>query len=924
MKKYIFFLTILFNGCLLLGQSDISITLLQVENKSNPSGIVNQHPAFSWQLNSSSRNVLQTAYRILVSDNLIQLNNGVGNIWDSKNVNSSQSIQVLFAGKTLEPGKVYYWKVMVWTQDGRASGWSTPATWQMGLMSSSDWGKAEWIGIEDLPESMKVVPGIPGNGDNLGNKALTRPIIPMLRKNFNLKNEVAAATLFISGLGFYEAYINGSKVGDALLTPGWTDYDKSVLYNTYNVTSMVTKGENALGAIVGNGFYNINRERYRKLVIAYGDPKLLCKLHIEYTNGTSEDVVSGTDWKTAPSPITYTSIYSGEDYDARLEKMGWATPGYNDASWENAIIVTAPKGIVKSETDYPVTIKKSLDVKKVYYLADGKYLYDFGQNASAIVELKVKGKKGQVVRLVPAELINEKKEANQTATGRWYYYTYTLKGNGVETWRPRFSYYGFRYVQVEGATPDTAKNKEDFAQLIDLKMLHNSNSSPVNGSFECSNKLFNKTVSLINWAIQSNMQGVLTDCPHREKLGWLEQTFLMGASINYNFDIYNLYRKIVMDMTDAQTSEGLIPDIAPEYIHFDGGFRDSPEWGSASIILPYQIYKFYGDSRVMEQAWPMMVKYVEYLSSKAKDNILSYGLGDWYDLGPQRPGVAQLTPLEVTATSIYYYDLKLLSEMAGILHKKSEVARFSRWADNVKNAFNSKFFNPATCVYSTGSQTAMAMPLCFGMAAPQYTAKIVSNLVDSISAKNKALTAGDIGFHYLVEALAANGQSDLLYQMNNRDDVPGYGYQIKKGATALTESWQALEVVSNNHLMLGHLMEWFYNGIGGIKQENNSVAFKNIIIKPSVVGDLTYANSSFNSPYGTIISNWKKEKEAFVIDITIPANTTATVYIPYQAEKKIFEGNLPVNQQKDIKFIKLEGNYAVYKTGSGSYHFEVK
>jgi hypothetical protein len=420
------------------------------------------------------------------------------------------------------------------------------------------------------------------------------------------------------------------------------------------------------------------------------------------------------------------------------------------------------------------------------------------------------------------------------------------------------------------------------------------------------------------------MQSVLSDCPHREKLGWLEQTFLMGASVNYNYEIYNLYRKIVLDMMDAQTSNGLVPDIAPEYVQFDGGFRDSPEWGSASVILPWLLYKWYGDTKTMEQAWPMMVKYVEYLSETAKNNILYHGLGDWFDYGPKRPGEAQLTPKEVTATSIYYYDLKLLTEMAGLLNKKTDRDRISKWAEEVRTAFNTKFFNTVTGVYSTGSQTAMSMPLCFGIVDPKYRAKVMSNLVDSIKANNKALTAGDIGFHYLVEALTSNGQSQLIYDMNNRDDVPGYGYQLKKGATTLTESWQALENVSNNHLMLGHVMEWFYNGIGGIRQDDSSIAFKNIIIKPSVVGDLTDAQTRFESPYGTISTNWKKSNSSFSLNVFIPCNTSAAVYLPISTGKSVFESSIPVSHTKEIKFIRTDGEYSVYQVGSGNYIFEVK
>jgi hypothetical protein len=566
-------------------------------------------------------------------------------------------------------------------------------------------------------------------------------------------------------------------------------------------------------------------------------------------------------------------------------------------------------------------VKEKISVKDISMPKTGSYLYDFGQNASGIIELKVKGKKGQEVRLIPSELINKQKLANQKASGWPYYFSYTLKGDGVETWRPLFTYYGFRYVQVEGAVPANEK-PGDLPQIVSLEMLHTRNSTPEVGHFECSNDLFNKINSLIVWAIRSNLQSVLTDCPHREKLGWLEQTLLMGGGIHYNYDLYQLYSKQVEDMIEAQTGDGLVPDIAPEYVVFDKGFRDSPEWGSASVVLPWMIYKWYGDISVMQKAWPMMVKYVEYLKSKSKNNIVSHGLGDWFDYGPKEPGPAQLTPMALTATSIYYYDLKLLTEMAGLLGKNDEQQRLAKWSNEVKDSFNKEFFNPKTCVYSTGSQTAMSMPLCFGMVDESLRSKVVANLVDTIKTHNKALTAGDVGFHYLVQALTEGGASQLLFEMNNRDDVPGYGFQLKKGATALTESWPALEEVSNNHLMLGHIMEWFYTGLGGISQSENSTAYKEIVIHPDMVGDITHTKSSYQSPYGLISTEWTKKEGKLSLNVSIPVNTSARIYLPASDIKKVKESGRSIENSKDFQLINSDKNL-ILKVGSGSYKFEL-
>lgn len=925
MKHYFFLLTALLCGITasVYSQTGFRVINLKCNNRTNPVG-VDASPVFSWQITSDKRNLKQASYRIIVSDDSQKLNKNEGNCWDSKKINSGRSIQVIYKGSPLVSDKNYYWKVMVFNTEGKSSGWSETGSFQTGLLKQEDWSNAKWIGYEDMPASLRLVPGVHGNGDKLKDKAVQRPVIPLLRKGFEIKKTVASASLFITGLGQYEAYINGIKTGNSFLTPGWSDYDKTILYNTYDVTCSLRQGQNVLSAVIGNGFYNINRERYRKLVIAYGMPKMICKLKIKYSDGTEEEIVSDAGWKVAVSPITYSGIYGGEDYDARMEQAGWSESGFDDSKWKNVVTVSVPAGKLVPEQDYPVAIKDTIEVKKIYKLSDGKYLYDFGQNASGIVALKVKGEKGESVKLIPAELIKGNREVNQRATGDPYYYTYTLKGNGTEVWQPKFTYYGFRYLQVEGAVPDTAKVIENLPRISEIKMLHNRNSAPQNGSFICSNDLFNRINTLINWAIRSNMQSLITDCPHREKLGWLEQTFLMGNSINYNYDIYQLYKRTILNMIDAQTTEGLVPDIAPEYVPFEAGFRDSPEWGSASVILPWLVYKWYGDISIIEDAWAMMNKYVYYLSGKSKNNILSHGLGDWYDLGPKFPGEAQLTPKEVTATSIYYYDVKILAEMAGILNKKEDKARLAKLAEDIRRAFNDKFFNASACRYSTGSQTAMAMPLCFGMVDPGYRERTASNLISSIIAGNKAVTAGDIGFHYLVEALTDIGASQLLFEMNNRDDVPGYGLQLKKGATTLTESWNALEEVSNNHLMLGHLMEWFYSGVGGIRQKESSVAFKNLLIKPFSVGDITNAKTSYNSPYGTVVTDWKKEGNKFSLHITVPGNSSAEVYLPVKKNQAVKEGNMPVKNVRYIKFMRNEEEYKVYLIGSGEYHFIVE
>jgi alpha-L-rhamnosidase len=517
------------------------------------------------------------------------------------------------------------------------------------------------------------------------------------------------------------------------------------------------------------------------------------------------------------------------------------------------------------------------------------WVYDLGQNASGVPYLEVKGNKGAMVKISPAELLANDGTITTQPIGTPVYFDYTLKGGEAETWQPRFMYYGFRYIQIEGAVPQGEANPTGLPVVMDIQGLHTRSAAERIGEFSCSNELFNKTFHLIDWAIQSNMASVFTDCPHREKLGWLEEAHLVGSSIRYNYDIANLCRKVIGDMKRSQTGEGLIPDIAPEYAVFGGGFRDSPEWGSNSVILPWYMYEWYGDKQILQESYDMMTRYVAYLESKSKNHILSFGLGDWYDIGPKPPGVSQLTPNGVTATAIYYYDLTILTHIARLLGKPGDALKYSSVGNQVKASFNTRFFNKQTKQYATGSQTANAVAVYMNLVEPQDKAAVVDNIVKDIRSRNNSLTAGDIGYRYLLRVLDDAGRSDVINDMNNRDDVPGYGYQLAKGATALTESWQGADNASNNHFMLGHLMEWFYSGLAGIRPAPNSVAFHEIEIRPEPVGDVSWVKASYKSPYGLISSEWKKDNGGFYLKVKIPANTHATIYLPSKASSNIRE-----------------------------------
>jgi alpha-L-rhamnosidase len=925
MKK-IFFLPLIAAFLFLLiscNESDrsFSVTGIKCNSLENPAGTGKQ-PSFSWIIKSTARGQFQKAYRIIVSTDEASIRVGKGDVWDSGKTASGNGAWVTYRGTALQPGTRYYWKVRAWDRNDIPSDWSSQGEFITGLFDRNDWGGARWIGYEEIPDSLLLVPGVHGSGDNLSNKALKRTTVPYFRKEFRLKGGIVSAYAFISGLGQYELYINGERIGDRFLSPGWTDYRKTCLYNVFDVTENLKDGSNTIGAIVGNGFYNINRERYRKLVIAYGAPKLIMKLAVRYGDGSKETIVSDESWNTSPSPITYTSIYGGEDYDARREQDGWDMPGFNDAGWKRVLMIREPEGTLKPESDYPVKVAEVIKVKNIYLKNDSIWTYDFGQNASGIIRIKVKGKEGQEVRLSPGELLDEDSLVTQRATGEPYFFTYILKGETEEVWMPRFSYYGFRYARLHGAVPAGYGNPDDLPVVTDIEFLHTRNSSPETGSFKCSDDLFNSIYTLINWAIRSNLASVATDCPHREKLGWLEQTHLMGNSIKYVYDIHNLYSKVIDDMIEAQLDNGLVPDIAPEYVPFAGGFRDSPEWGSACVILPWDMYEWYGDTTAVRKAYPMMKKYVNYLKDLSRDNILSHGLGDWYDLGPKFPGEAQLTPKSVTATSIYFYDVSLLGKMASLIGETEDAAIYKGLAEDIRRAFNSKFLDPVTKVYSTGSQTAYAMPLFFGMADDSLKDQIAGNLVRSIYENNKALTAGDIGYRYLLRVLEQENQSQLIYEMNSKTDVPGYGYQLARGATSLTESWAALKYVSNNHMMLGHLMEWFYSGLAGIRQVPGSSGYDTIVIRPGLVGNISWAEAACNTVHGEISSYWERKDGFLTLKVCIPAGCSALVYIPRAEAGQVTEGDIPVMDSGDVTLMPPEEGQTVCRILSGTYLFK--
>jgi hypothetical protein len=895
------------------------VTRLRCEYRDNPLAIDMAMPRLSWVMENpkskiqnpksetprdqeaADRGLKQTAYHVLVASSPELLKKDTGDLWNSGKVMSDQSTQVAYAGKPLPARSRCHWKVRVWDQDGKAAAWSEPATWTMGLLTPDDWS-AKWIGAAGKEGADKLPPST----------------TIQLRKEFALNKPVKRAEVYVCGLGFYELRLNGRKVGDHVLDPGWTNYRKSCLYTAYDVTAQVTRGGNALGVMLGNGMYNVPGGRYAKFKGTFGPPKVILQLHVEYADGTTTAVVSDGSWTWAPSPVVFSCMFGGEDYDARMELPGWDKAGYKGDAFQAAAVMDGPGGQLTAQAAPPIKVMREYKPVKTTQPKPGVWVYDFGQNCASMPKLTVQGQAGASVRLTPGELLDGKGLVSQASCGGPAYYTYTLNGKGTETWMPRFFYYGSRYLQVDtsGHPPDAAP------RIIELTSQFVHSSAAGVGSFNCANPLVNRVHDLINAAIKSNLQSVLTDCPHREKLGWLECTHLLAGCLMYNYDVPTFYHKITNDMSEAQLANGMVPDIAPEFTVFDGGFRDSPEWGSGFVIAPWQVYQMYGDRTLLARHYDGMKRYVAYLTSKSKDHIVAHGLGDWYDTSPGGPGESTLTSRGVTATAIYYQNLMILKEAAALLGKPDEARGFEELAAAVKEAFNRKFFNGTKNQYDRNSQTANAMPLVVGLVPEERRAAVLDGLVAQIRAGGNRVTAGDIGFNYLMRALSDGGQGNVLYDMLVRDDGPGYAYQLKMGATSLTEAWDSNPGSSQNHCMLGHIEEWFYRGLGGIACDPAGPGFKKILIKPQIVGDLTEATVAYESPFGRIASQWRRAGDRLTLTATIPNNTTATVHVPAKEAAAVTESGKPAAESAGVRFLRMENGAAVFAIGSGTYRFQ--
>lgn len=797
------------------------------------------------------------------------------------------------------------------------------ANWQSPVFNDSFWTSALVLGGYGISP--------------WGTELTVQAGLPIFRRQFPVSPGLQRALIYICGLGEYDLSANGVKVGNALMAPGWSKYDKTCLYDTLDLTAYLTNGNNAVGVMLGNGMYNVQpTSRYTKFTGSFGPPRVMAQIELFYTNGTSQVIPTDAQWQTTSGPITYSQVYGGEDYDARLLQAGWNQAGFNAAAWPPACITNGPGGNLRGQSYAAPAIVATqiLQPVRTNVISSNTIVYDLGQNAALIPALVAHGPAGATIQITPAELTNSDGTVNRGSVGGGSaYWQYTLAGTGSETWTPRFFYHGCRYLQVSlAAAPG-------FSALPVVDSLSGTviqSATASVGDFSCSNDLFNRIRTLIRWAQRNNLISILTDCPHRERFGWLEQYNLHGPSLRYEFDVGTLFAKTMQDMADSQTSVGLQPSIAPEYAVFSGGFRDSPEWGSSVIIVPWQHYLFTGDSTMLQNYYFAMTNYFGYLQNQAVDNFLNYpnGLGDWYDIGPNAPGYSQDTPISLTADAYYCMDAQILGQAAAVLGLTRDATQFNTLATSIGTAFNSMYYSPANGYYATGSQTAQALPLYLGLVSPTNQAAVVSALVANVNAQG--LTAGDIGHRYLLRALADMGRSDVVYNLHGGTNDPGYGYILNQGATSLTEAWDANPADSQDHFMLGHITEWFYHDLAGIQYDPSSPGFQNVIIKPAFVGNITSVNASYNSVRGAIASDWLLTNNTATINVTIPVGSTGSIYLPLlagvttnltvkESGTTIWQKGAVAGSSPGVAYGHLEGSgsqtFQIWTVGSGNYQF---
>jgi len=898
---------------------------LKVDYNTKPMGVDTPAPGFSWEVGDRSRGAVQTAYQIIVSSSPGLLAQGKGDLWDTQKVGSDRTIQVQYQGKPLQSMSRYYWAVRTWDATGEVSKFSAPTWFETGILSPNEW-KGKWIG--DQRKAPGEMEGFYGETP-----------APIFRKPFKSGKKVRAARLYISGLGYYEAYLNGEKIGDHRLDPGWTQYAKTVYYAAHDVTELVREGENVLGAMLGNGWYNplpmkMFGQNLRE-VLTIGQPKLIAQLKLVYEDGSSELVVSDESWKAGTGPTVKNNIYLGEWYDARKEQPGWKTAGFNDKNWQRAVAAKAPAGELKWQFIPPIKHTKTLHPVRVSAPQEGVYIMDMGQNFAGVIRFTARAPKGTEIVFRYGELLLEdgSLDIRSTAAAQikygqggpgapkvaWQEDRYICKGGGEEVFEPKFTFHGFRYVEISGLPYKPSPN--------DLQGLRLNADLPDNSAFTCSNPLFNKIQEVTEWTMLSNVFSVESDCPAREKYGYGGDIVTVGEAYMYNYDMANFYTKAVRDFARDALPDGGMTECAPNIgVNAKGVTEESGPvgWTLAHPFLLDRLYRYYGNLELVKEQYRPLKKLVDFYHRNVPDHIIMVGIGD-HKCVDQRP-----TP--VSSTAFYYHHVKILAKMAGLLDKKEDRAFYADLAEKIKAAFIEKFVDQENGQVYTHIQAAQVFALYYDLLPGEVRKKALEVLKDEIMIKhNGHLATGIFSTKMMLNLLSDEGLEWVNYMMINQRDYPGYGYMIANGATTLWENWGMVPNHSMNHPMFGSVSEWFYRSVLGIQQAESSLAFSDIVIRPAIVDGLNFAEGHYHSVRGKIGSKWWKLGDDIVMEVEIPANTTAKIYVPrihHRAAPEIYESGVPVPMQKEsghehIKFIDSTDRHFILQVGAGTYHFKI-
>ena len=877
----------------------VEVTRLQVEMKSNPLGIDVAQPRFSWQIASDKPDLMQVGYRIQVAASPEDLQSGKNLLWDSGEITSDCSLFIPYEGEMLQSRQSYYWRVKVKTNQS-AGDWSEVQMWSMAILNPTEW-KARWIGDNQM--------------SNLGetDKDHTRLAARYLRKPFSINKEVKRATLYISGLGSSESYLNGKRISEDIFAPMPSHYPTRVYYNVYDVTDLLQQGDNLLGVVLGNGRYFAMRNPG---MLTYGLPSLLAQLEMEYTDGTTEQVVSDTSWKvTSQGPIIANNEFDGEEYDARKELKGWNTAQYDDSAWKTAELMDEPQGKLVAQPNPNLTIQDTVKPIQVIARSDGKYILDMGQNMVGWLNVQLKGKAGKPITLKFAEILNPDttlylanlRSAKVTDV-------YTPASDAAFTWEPSFVYHGFRYVEVDGL--DYRPEPSDFSGYVIYDEMSTT------GKFKSSNPLVDQIHKNAYWGIRGNYRGMPTDCPQRdERLGWLGDRVTGASGEAYLFNNALLYNKWLQDIEDSMSPEGSISDVSPKYWTI---YNDDVTWPAAFFTVAEMLHRQFGDDSAIRRHYPAMKKWMQHMEQTAMQDyfITKDTYGDWcmppeeqHLIHSQDP--ARKTDGSILGTSVYYNLLHLMMKFADICGKSEDIAGYQQLADKMKEAYNKKFFNPETAQYGNNTVTANMLSLRLGLVPEGYEQKVFDNIVQKTEVDFKGhVSTGVLGIQHLMRGLTEYGRKDLAYKILTNEDYPSWGYMINKGATTIWELWNGdtadPAMNSANHVMLlGDLLIWYYEDLAGIKCADDAVAFKKIEMSPVLPEGLDYVDASYESAYGTIESEWTRDGDKLTWRVVVPGNTSAQVYFPegYQKASNSDLGNVRYSDDKKVE------------VGSGEYIF---